>query len=456
MPNRTDELLALAERYVIPHKPMAMGRPVLARARGSECWDVEGKRYIDFLSGQVCSTIGHSHPRIVEALQEACEKMVHCNANMQNEDSILLAERLATLMPGPISRSLFKSSGSEANEAAIHLAKRFTGNWEVVSLAGAFHGLTAGPRSSTFTRERKGYGPGLPGTFSFPVPDCYRSPHATRMAGANGYVCETLVAECLAYGEAMLDAQSEGYPAAIVIEPIMSAGGVNEPPVSYFQGLKRLANDRGMLVIMDECQTGLARAGAMFASDGYGFVPDVITLSKTLGGGLPVSSVSTSPDIVDAVTKTGFVHSASHINDPFAARVGLAVIDVIVGEGLCAVAARKGEEIKARLRMLAQRFELIGDVRGRGMMIGVEMVRDRETKAHAGAECRRFYELCLEEGLIVNVCGTHGNVVRMMPPVTISDSEIDEALAMIERALLRLEAETSSTPDTARRGAVLQ
>ncbi|UFN48510.1 aspartate aminotransferase family protein [Roseomonas sp. OT10] len=446
MTPRTETLLDLARKHIIPHKPGVIRAPIMATGQGSIVGDTDGRSYIDFLSGQVCSTIGHSHPAVVEALRESCERMLHCNANMQSETGILLAAELAAIMPGRLSKSLFKSSGSEANEMAIHLAKKATGNWEVVSLAGAFHGMTSGPRASTFTSgTRGGYGPGVPGTFAFPVPDCYRSRHATRKATDDGWVCEESVRECLAMGTALFDAQSQGSPAAVLVEPILSAGGVTEPPVSFLRGLKTFAEERGMLLIMDECQTGLGRAGSWLVSHDYGFVPDVITLSKTLGAGLPVSSVTTTPEIVDILVEKRFMHSASHVNDPFAGAVGLAVLRVLKEEGLIEQSRRKGEAIKAALRRMAQRWEWIGDIRGRGLLLGMELVRDRDSKEPADAECRRFHDLCLESGLILNICGAYNNVIRMMPPITISDSEIDAALAIMDSAFRRM-AEDAAAP----------
>lgn len=436
MSTRSDDLLAKARQYLIPHKAGVMRLPIFETAQGTKLTDVDGKVYLDFLSGQVCSTIGHSHPAIVDALHRACDRALHMNVNFQNEDSILLAEELATILPPGLSRTLFKSTGSEANEVAIHLAKKVTGNWEVVALANAFHGLTSGPRSSTYAHgARYGYGPMMPGTFAFPVPDSYRSRQASRKRTATGWECEETVAECLRIGAMMFDVQSAEYPAAVLVEPILSAGGVTEPPASFLRGLKKFAEERGMLFIMDECQTGLGRAGEMLVSNDYGFTPDVITLSKTLGGGLPVSSVSTTPEITDILTERRFNHSASHVNDPFAALVGLAVLRVLKEEGMIEQSRARGNSLKAGLEELAERWPLIGDVRGRGLLIGMELVSDPETREPAPTETRAFFEACLRRGLLMNICGEYDNVIRMMPPITISQAEIASALTIMDEAM---------------------
>lgn len=429
---RTTQLLEKAHSLLIRTHAVNEKPPILSRGLGSRVWDVEGKEYIDFVSGQICSTIGHNHPRIIEAVNESAAKMLHSSSWLLHEDAIELAEELSKLLPERLRKFVFKSAGGEANEVALHLAKMCTGNYEVLTLDRSYYGATAGARSSTTAFGHRGYGPTVPGSYFMPAPNSYRCPIRSCRDK-----CDLT---CLEVGFAQYDSQTTGQPAAVLVEPIMSSGGMIEPPAHYYLRLQEEAHKRGMLVIFDEAQTGLGRVGSMFAFELYGIVPDILTLSKTIGGGIPLSATATGAEIEQAAFDKGFVHGSSHANDPLPARVGLAVLKVLQEENLPAQAAEKGDYLRKNLTSMAERYELIGDIRGRGLLMGVEFVRDRETREGAEEVGRRFNELCIERGLLVNIIRLPGanSVCRIAPPLTISYAELDRALSIMEDALAEL------------------
>ena len=295
---------------------------LIARARGTLLWDTDGREILDFTSGQMCATIGHNHPRILEAIARACEGALHLYSGMVGPAVVELARRLAGMLPPELSRSMFLSTGGEANEAALRMAKLHTGGFEVVGLTGSWHGVTAGAAASTYTGgARKGFGPGMPGAMAIPAPNAYRCPirHCTG-------TCDTT---CMDVGFEMVDAQSSGAGAAVIAEPVLSTAGMIVPPPGYFPKLKRKAEERGMMLILDEAQTAFGRLGTNFAFERLGITPDFLTLSKSLGAGLAPAAVVTSDTIEADCHAKGFVHVTSHVADPLPAKVGLAMIGVM-------------------------------------------------------------------------------------------------------------------------------
>jgi 2,2-dialkylglycine decarboxylase (pyruvate) len=349
----------------------------IVRAEGAWIETAAGRRILDFTSGQICSTLGHNHPRIAEAVRGALETVVHLNSWMLSEPVLTLAERLVRLLPEPLDRVLFLNTGSEANEVALKLAKMHTGRFEVVGLTRSFHGLLSGIASVNFSMAHAGYGPLLPGSFAVPAPYAYRCP----VRHCDG-VCDCT---CLEVGFELVDQQSVGSLCAVVAEPVLSAGGIIVPPNGYFRRLRELLDERGMLLVLDEAQTGFGRLGTMFGFEHDGVVPDLLAVSKTLGGGLPLAATITSSAIEEDCYRKGFLHVTSHVSDPLPAAAGLAVLDVIGEEGLVERAAARGAYMLARLRELRAEHEAIGDVRGRGLLVGLELVEDRENRRPADA-----------------------------------------------------------------------
>lgn len=400
-------------------------------AKGSVVIDDTGREILDFTSGQMCATIGHNHPAIVRAVHEAGDKAYHLFSGMIPEVVAELAATLATdWMPKGLSKSIFINTGSESNEVALRIAKMYTGGFEILAVGGSWHGVTGGVSATSFASDRKGYGVHVPGVHVMPEPNVYR-PYISGLSG------EESAMACLELGLKMYDMASTGRRAAIIIEPIISAGGVLVPPRRYMQALRKAADDRGMLLIFDEAQTAFGRIGHRHAADYFGVVPDIMTLSKTMGGGLPLAAVVTTPRIENDVHDKGFTFYTSHVSDPLPATVGLAVLETIRREGLIQRATSTGAYLRERLHGLQQRYESIGDVRGEGMLLGVELVKDRETREPFHQLGALTTQKCFELGLSMNIRRRpeRGSVWRIAPPLTTSHAEIDRGIGILDRAL---------------------
>jgi 2,2-dialkylglycine decarboxylase (pyruvate) len=428
-----EELLDLAQKHLIRYAS-AFAPFVVNRAEGSWIWDTEGKKYLDFTSGQICSTIGHNHPRIVEAIRKASERVFHLNSWMLSEEVIRLAQRLVHLAPDPLNKTILLNTGSESNEVGLRMAKLATGGFEVAGVDLSFHGLTTGVAGVTFSVPYKGYGPRPPGTFALPAPNSFRCPIKRDERGLP--VHETCDVACLERGFEIFDANSAGSLAAVIVEPVLSAGGVIDPPEGYLSRLQELTHERGGLLVVDEAQTSFGRLGTMFGFERGGIVPDVLTVSKTLGGGLPLAATIVTDEIERKAVERGFLHVTSHVSDPLPAAVGLAVLDVIEEEGLVDRAAKMGERLRQGLEELQQRYEVIGDVRGRGLLLGVELVKDRDTREPAAELGGAVADECLRRGLSMNIVRGMGNSIwRIAPPLTVAEDEIDYALDIIDQSL---------------------
>lgn len=345
---------------------------------------------------------------------------------------LALAERLTSLLPAPLERVLLLSTGGEANEAAFKIAKMHTGRVEIAGLARSWHGVTSAALSVNYAAGRRGYGPLMPGTLMLPAPTAYRCP-IRHCRGA----CDMT---CLDVGFELLDQASIGSLAAVIAEPVLSAGGIIVPPPGYLAHLQEKCRERGALLIVDECQTGFGRVGTMFGFEGDGIIPEIVTASKTLGGGVPISAVFTSAAIESDCYAKGFLHVTSHVSDPMPATAALAVVDVVIEEDLATRARLRGEYLMTGLRKLQERYEQIGDVRGRGLLVGVELVKDRETKEPADELAHAVMEECLRCGLSMNIvrsgADTLGaNCFRMAPPLSVSQEEIDTAVEIIDHAM---------------------
>ena len=304
------ELLEMARRFSFRSridKNIVTG-PIMVWGRGSVVRDVNGKEYLDFNSGQMCAALGHNHPRIVQALHESGETLIHSHMSMFNDREIILAARLAEISPEGMNRSMFLTSGSDSNEAAMAIAKRYTGGYEVASPAVSFHGMNDSTRAVTFSGWHEGYGPYAPGHYPIIAPYRYRCRFCQ-----NRPACDY---SCLDTSFELLDAQADGPLAAVITEPLFSAGGVIDLPPGWLAELKRRCEARGALLIVDEAQTGLAKLGTMWAFEQEGVVPDIFTISKHFGGGVAISAAITTDDIEEKASETGLVVGHSHSNDP--------------------------------------------------------------------------------------------------------------------------------------------
>ncbi len=402
---------------------------VVERAEGAWLETTDGRRILDFTSGQICSTLGHGHPRIVAALRETLDSVVHLNSWMLSEPVLALAERLAALFPEPLDKVILLNTGSEANEVALKLAKLRTGRFEVAGLTRSFHGLLTGIASVNFSMAHAGYGPLLPGSYAIPAPYAYCCP----VRHCDGR-CDCT---CLDVGFELLDQASVGSLAAFIAEPVLSTGGIIVPPDGYFRRVRELCEARGMLLVLDEAQTGFGRLGTMFGFEHEGVAPDVVTVSKTLGGGVPLAATVTSPAIEEDCVAKGFLHITSHVSDPLPAAAGLAVLDVIAEEGLVERARERGDYLIARLLELQAGHEQIGDVRGRGLLVGIELVEDRATKRPANELGAAVTAECLARGLSMNIVrsGSIANCFRLAPPLNVTEEEIDLAVEILDASL---------------------
>ena len=403
--------------------------PIIAeRAQGSFMWDAQGRRILDFCSGQMSAIIGHSHPEVVEVVRNTIGELDHLYSTILSRPVVELATLLSELAPGRLDRVLLVSTGGESNEAAIRMAKLASGRHEIVGLSRSWHGVTGGAASATYSSSRRGYGPAQVGSFVLPAPDTYRS----RFIGADGVYDWRSE---LDFGFELIDRQSTGELAGCIAEPILSSGGVLEPPSGYMPALAERCRERGMLLILDEAQTGLGRTGHMFACERHGVVPEFLTLSKTLGAGLPLAAVLTTPEIEDRCHERGFLFYTTHASDPLPAAVGLKVLEIVVRDRLAERAREMGEYLRAGLLSLQQRHECIGDVRGAGLLVGLDLVHDRASKAPAPELAQRVSRSCLELGMMTSVVRGGFGIFRIAPPITISKQEIDLALEIFDSAI---------------------
>ncbi|KAI1346362.1 pyridoxal phosphate-dependent transferase [Xylaria sp. FL0043] len=425
---QVNEFWAKADKYLmstgVPYSPA-----IITKAIGTVLHDQNGHEILDFTSGQMSSLLGHSHPEIVEVVQSNISILDHLLSNMITQPVVSLAERLARFLPPPLAKSFFLNTGSETTEAALKMAKLFTGKFEIVAFAASFHGLTQGAGSATYSAGRRNGGPSTPGMLAFPAPYAYRSPF---QKADGSYDWETE----LEFGWSMIDRQSVGSLAAFIMEPILSTGGILVPPKGYMKRMVEECRKRGMLVIMDEAQTGVGRTGTMFAFEYDEIVPDILCLSKTLGCGLPLGSVSTTAEIANYLSQCGFLWLTTHLNDPLTAAVGNKVLEIVERDNIAQLAQERGEQLRAGLEDLRRKYWCIGEVRGRGLLQGIEIIQDAEAKTPGVDLGRRVSEKALELGLscnIVNLPGM-GGVFRLAPPVTVTADEISKGLRILDGA----------------------
>ncbi|MEU6826097.1 aspartate aminotransferase family protein [Streptomyces atriruber] len=405
-------------------------REIIDRAAGSFVFTADGRKILDFTSGQMSAILGHSHPRIVATVQQQVARLDHLYSGMLSRPVVDLARRLADTLPAPLTKTLLLTTGAESNEAALRMAKLVTGRHEVVSFARSWHGMTQAAASATYSAGRKGYGPAAPGNFAIPVPNAYR-PDITAADGTLDWRRQLDLAFDL------IDAQSTGSLAACLVEPILSSGGIIEPPAGYFAALQAKCRERGMLLILDEAQTGLCRTGTWYAFERDGVVPDILTLSKTLGAGLPLAAVVTSEAIEQEAYERGFLFFTTHVADPLVAAVGNTVLDVLAEDRLDERARRLGTFLRAGLTDLAARHPVVGDIRGRGLLAGLELVVDRETKQTSDALGAQVTRRCLDLGLHMNIVQLPGmgGVFRIAPPLTATEDELALGLTILDQAI---------------------
>ncbi len=407
---------------------------VMSHGRGTEVWDVDGNRFLDFAAGiAVCAT-GHAHPQVVTAIQEASGKFLHISSDFWHEGMVRLAERLSGLAPfGEPAMCFFCQSGTEAVEGALKLARYVTGRPRFLGFLGGFHGRTMGSLAFTASKitQQEGFFPAMPGVTHVPYPN----PLRPLFAGADqGRAVLDYIEQQLFQGP--VPAREV---AAVLVEPIQGEGGYLVPPDGFLAGLRALCDRHGILLIFDEVQSGIGRTGRMFAGEHWGVAPDVITLAKGLGSGLPIGAVVARRSLMRRWTRGA--HGNTFGGNPVACAAALATLDLVEG-GLAANAAAMGDHLMKRLRDLAQRYDCVAEVRGRGLMVGMELVEDRATLAPARPLVDALTRRAYENGLLLLSCGR--STVRFMPPLCVTQVEMDEALAILEASLVEALAETSA------------
>ena len=427
----TDTFWADADRHLVRYSGAGGFVPeIVERAEGSFVITADGRRILDFTSGQMSAILGHSHPDVVATVRQQVGTLDHLFSGMLSRPVVDLARRLAGSLPDPLTKVLLLTTGAESNEAAIRMAKLVTGKHEIVSFARSWHGMTQAAASATYSSGRKGYGPAAPGNFAIPTPNAYR-PDFTTATGELDWRRQ------LDFSFDLIDAQSVGSLAACIAEPILSSGGVLDLPPGYLGALRDKCHERGMLLILDEAQTGLCRTGDWYAFQRDGVVPDIITLSKTLGAGLPLAAVVTTEEIERTAHERGFLFFTTHVSDPLVAAVGNTVLDVLERDRLAERATELGDHLRRGLLELAGRHPVIGDVRGRGLLVGLELVLDHQTKLGSDELGAAVTRRCLELGLHMNVVQLPGmgGVFRIAPALTSSYPELDLGLEILDRAI---------------------
>ena len=418
------ELLARDARVVSPSYPRDYPF-VMSHGKGAEIWDVDGNRFLDFAAGiAVCST-GHSHPAVVQAIKDAADKFLHISSDYWHEGQVRLAERMNELSPlKEPTMSFFAQSGTEVVEAALKLARYTTGRGRFIGFLGGFHGRTMGSLSFTSSKytQQKGFFPSMPGVTHVPYPNNYRPLFAEADQGRAvlRYIEEVLFVHNVPASEV----------AAVLIEPIQGEGGYLVPPDGFLEGLRELCDRHGILLIFDEVQSGIGRTGKMFAAEHWGVAPDIMTLAKGLGSGLPIGMVLAKRSIMQNWTRGA--HGNTFGGNPICCAAALATVDLVSRE-YSANAAKMGEHFMRRLRSFADKYPVVGQVRGKGLMIGMELVTDRIAKTPAKKLCDALITRAYHNGLILLSCGQ--STVRFMPPLVIEAADVDEAMDIVEHSL---------------------
>lgn len=423
---KSKQIIELSTRY----EPRCMSEqaPVVwNRAEGSLIEDVDGNVFIDFTSGVLVTNTGHCHPEHVEAIREQAGQLMNCY-DFVSEARAKLAEKLVAMTPPSLDRAFILTTGAETIEAAIKIARRATGRHEVIGFHGGFHGRTYGAMAAGGkTGVKKGFGPLLPGFLHAPFPYCYRCP-----IGSTPEYCKIHSTEFL---DRLLETESVGDVAALIVEPYQGAAGSLIPPPGWLNMVFDWCQARDIVFILDEVQASFGRTGTMFAFEREGFVPNLLCLGKGIGSGVPVSAILGESRLMN-VLEPGSLSSTNGGN-PLSCRAALAAIEIIERDGLPARALRLGKKMEARLKEIAVKSGVVGDIRGQGLVWGVELVYDLERKTPAPDLCKRIIAEAANRGLMmIAPIGFHGNVLRLAPPLSIPEDLLGQALDILEQAVL--------------------
>ena len=425
------EILDKQRKYLWPNHLLYYTDPMpLDHGEGLYVWDVDGNKYLDFFGGILTTSVGHNHPRVVDAAQQQTAKLIHSSTLYPNENHVKLAEKIAEIAPGDLETSYFHNSGSEANEAAVLLAQLYTGRREIIALRHGYSGKTQLAMSLTAQSSWR-MGP----TFSPDIKHahnayCFRCPLKLTYPS-----CGVACAEDI---EDVIRTQTSGTIAAVLMEPIQGVGGFVTPPPEYFGIVAEIARDHGGVVIIDEVQTGFGRTGGhWFGIEHWDVQPDIMTMAKGIANGFPLSNCITRAEIAEAMKGAGLTISTFGGN-PVSTAASLATIEVIEEEAPPSHVQTVGDRLRAGLDRFWEKYPLIGEVRGKGLMQGIEMVTDPQSKEPAVAAVAQLFEETRARGLLIGKGGMYGNVIRIAPPLTATEAHVDEALMILDAALAQV------------------
>ena len=423
------------EKYVNTSMVEKIQPVVISRAKGVTITDTEGKDYIDCFSGIAVINAGHCNEQVIEAAKAQIDKLIHCCSYVYySQPTGDLAEKLAEITPGRLQKSFFGNGGAEAIEGALRLAKQFTGRTEFIALQGSFHGRSYATLSVTGnnTRKRRG-GPYMVGCTFLPAPYCYRCFFELEYPQ-----CQLRCARAL---EDIIRFNTYDSVAAFIAEPILGEGGIITPPDDYFLEIEKILKKHEIIFLVDEVQTGFCRTGKMFGIEHYGVEPDIMAMAKGIADGFPLSAFIAGEEVADSF-KPGD-HLSTFGGNPVSCAASLANIEFMLEANLASQALEKGEFLKKEIGKLAKRHELIGEIRGKGLMVGIELVRDRH-KIPADIEGKKIRDFCRENGLLPGLGGLYGNVLRIQPPLVITEEELHEVVKILDSAFTRILNDPSS------------
>lgn len=427
------EYLAKLRSSFVPQGPFNVTPYFVEKAQGALVYDVDGRELIDFAGGIGVMNVGHSHPLVVAAIKDQAEKFTHtCFHIVMYEAYLRLAEKLCAITPGSFPKmAVFANSGAEAVENSVKVARHYTGRPAIICFENAFHGRTylAMTLTSKVKPYKFGFGPFMSDVYRVPSAYCYRCSFGLTYPGCG--------VSCADYLEKFFISHVAGEStAALIVEPIMGEGGFITPPPEYFPKLVDICKKYGIVFVADEIQSGMGRTGTMFAMEHWGIEPDLVLLAKSMAAGMPLSAVVGRAELMNSPQVGGL--GGTYGGNPIACRAALAVLEIFEQEKLLDRAKLLGEKLRKRFEAFRERFEIVGDVRGIGPMLALELVKDREKKTPAPDEAKALVKFCYEKGLIILSCGNFSNVIRTLMPLVITDEQLERGLAILEEGLASL------------------
>jgi 4-aminobutyrate aminotransferase/(S)-3-amino-2-methylpropionate transaminase len=428
--SKSSELLADLRASFVPQGPFNVTPYFADTAKGALVYDVEGRELIDFAGGIGVMNVGHSHPKVVAAIKDQAERFTHtCFHIVMYEPYVKLAERLCGLTPGDFPKmAVFANSGAEAVENSVKVARHYTKRPAVICFDNAFHGRTymAMTLTSKVKPYKLGFGPFMSDVYRMPCAYCYRCPF-----GLAYPACDVACADYLK--DFFISHVAGENTAALIVEPVMGEGGFITPPPEYFPKLAKICREQGIVFVADEIQSGIGRTGRMFAMEHWGIEPDLVLSAKSLAAGMPLSAVIGRAEMMNAPQVGGL--GGTYGGNPVCCRAALAVLEIFEEERLIERARILGEKLRERFEAMQKRLEIIGDVRGLGPMLALELVKDRENKEPAPDAAKALVKFCYEKGLVVLSCGNFSNVIRTLMPLVITDEQLDRGLTILEEGL---------------------